>query len=121
MPIAWPSTDKALNLFPYNINPHYLNLTLANFGGETRDDRLDECFQLNHNTIIGLPEGTGINVEGGQFRFVGLPITSPEMKNQSGPTVVIWKPDHGDEGYADKAKKIYIKHGDWMPLNSFDD
>lgn len=94
-----------------------MNINLPNFGGETRDQRLDECFYLNHNTIIGLPEGTGINVEGNQLRFVGLPITSQGVKEETVSSVVIWKPSSGDKS---KSDKIYIRHGDWMPVNSFE-
>lgn len=69
MPIIWPSNDKALNLFPYNINPHFTEKNIPNHGGESRVKRLNQAFIMKKRSIIALPEGTGIRVEGDKFQF----------------------------------------------------
>jgi dipeptidase E len=58
MPIVYPPSLQALNLVPFQINPHYHELKFENQGGETRRERLEEFLQMNPDKrIIGLPEG----------------------------------------------------------------
>jgi dipeptidase E len=58
MPIVPLPSLNALNLVPFQINPHYHELKFEGQGGETRKDRLEEFIAFNPNTkIIGLPEG----------------------------------------------------------------
>ncbi len=65
MPIVEPVSMQALDLFPHQINPHYTGDTIAGHGGESRDDRLKEYCLLNpHQTVIGLREGTMLQVSG---------------------------------------------------------
>jgi dipeptidase E len=58
MPIVQPNSLKALNLVPFQINPHYHELKFEGQGGETRKDRLEEFIAFNPKVkVIGLPEG----------------------------------------------------------------
>ena len=64
MPIVYPAGGfEALNLFTYQLNPHYLDPDPASsHKGETRDQRLAEFHQENDTTVIGLREGAYINI-----------------------------------------------------------
>ena len=58
MPVVQPPSLNALNLVPFQINPHYHELKFENQGGETRRERLEEFLTLNPDKkVIGLPEG----------------------------------------------------------------
>jgi len=64
MPIVYPAGGfDGLNLFSYQINPHYLDPEPnSSHKGETRDQRLSEFHQENDTTVIGLREGAYINI-----------------------------------------------------------
>jgi dipeptidase E len=58
MPVVQPPSLNALNLVPFQINPHYHELKFEGQGGETRKERLEEFLVMNPNRkVIGLPEG----------------------------------------------------------------
>lgn len=72
MPIVQPQSFAALNLVPFQINPHYTEATIPNHGGETRPDRIREFLEVNQDmTVLGVPEGALIQVEGAQVSFKG--------------------------------------------------
>jgi dipeptidase E len=64
MPIVYPAAGfDALNLFTFQINPHYLDPDpTTSHKGETRDQRLAEFHQENDTTVVGLREGAYINI-----------------------------------------------------------
>ncbi len=65
MPIVFPPSLDALNLVPFQINPHYHELKFENQGGETRKERLAEFLMMNPDLkVLGLPEGMLLQREG---------------------------------------------------------
>jgi len=72
MPIIQPPSFDALDLIPFQINPHYTSSHPPGHMGETRDDRLKEYIEVNrHRFVAGLPEGCLFRVEGERLRMVG--------------------------------------------------
>jgi dipeptidase E len=65
MPIVYPTGGfGALNLFTYQINPHYLDPDpTSTHKGETRDQRIAEFHQMNDTPVIGLREGSYISIQ----------------------------------------------------------
>ena len=72
MPIVEPPSFTALNLVPFQINPHYTEERLPNHGGETRKDRINEFIALNKNTYVaGVPEGNILKIENNECQLIG--------------------------------------------------
>lgn len=71
MPIVEPPSFKALNLLPWQLNPHYTDYAPAGFHGETRDMRLAEFMVLHPETpIIALPEGSALHLSANVLRYL---------------------------------------------------
>jgi len=65
MPIVQPASFDALNLVPFQINPHYIDAHPGSTHmGETREQRLKEFHEENETVVVGLREGAWIRVEG---------------------------------------------------------
>jgi len=72
MPIVEPESFKALNLVPFQINPHYIDANPDGHAGETREQRIAEFLVANPTvTVIGLREGTMLLVENKKMSLVG--------------------------------------------------
>lgn len=72
MPIVAPPSFDALNLVPFQLNPHYTDFVPAGFHGETRDMRLAEFMAVDPLTpIIGLPEGCALRRQGATLQYIG--------------------------------------------------
>jgi dipeptidase E len=72
MPIIAPPSLEALDLVPFQINPHYLDAHPAGHGGETREQRLLEFIEVNPKVfVVGLREGSMLAIEDSSIRLVG--------------------------------------------------
>ena len=72
MPIVEPRSLNALDLVPFQINPHYTDAKLEGHMGETRDERLIEFTHVNPGVrVIGIREGTMLRVEGDEITLLG--------------------------------------------------
>ena len=72
MPIIEPLSFIALDLVPFQINPHYTEAVIPNHGGESRELRLLEFIEANNEMIaIGLPEGMIIQMTNGNYELIG--------------------------------------------------
>ena len=64
MPIVHPSSLKSLNLIPFNINPHYIDLIKGSkHMGESREIRIKEFHKFNNQIVIGLREGSYLQAQ----------------------------------------------------------
>jgi dipeptidase E len=72
MPVVECESLAALNLIPFQINPHYFNINPDGFSGETREDRLREFILMNRNIyVVGLREGTMLLIEKEKLKLIG--------------------------------------------------
>ena len=72
MPIIMPKSFDSLNIFPYQINPHFISGKLAGHNGESREERLEEFLIANpKETIYALPEGTALLIEDSEVEVIG--------------------------------------------------
>jgi dipeptidase E len=74
MPIVEPPSLNALNVFPYQINPHYIDPDpTSTHMGETREERLLQYLEENETPVVALREGGYLRVQNGEIHLKGRP------------------------------------------------
>ncbi len=72
MPIVEPLSFSALNLLPFQLNPHFTDATPPGHNGETRRQRLAEYLVANPSmSVVCLPEGSGLAIAGATATLIG--------------------------------------------------
>ncbi len=73
MPIVHVKRLEALGIIDFNINPHYLDpIDGFEHMGESRETRINEFHKFNDQFVIGLREGSYLQVEGDDIYLKGL-------------------------------------------------
>ena len=73
MPIIEVESFKALGVLNFNINPHYIDkVDGIEHMGESRETRINEFHKFNDQFVIGLREGSYLEVQGSDIYLKGL-------------------------------------------------
>lgn len=72
MPIVYPPSFRTLGLVSFNLNPHYLDpIDGLQHMGETRETRINEFHYYNSQPVLGLREGSWLEVIGTKITLKG--------------------------------------------------
>ncbi len=72
MPVIEPQSFNALNLIPFQINPHYTDAMPPGHAGETREMRISEYIIVNKESyVVGLKEATMLQLTGNKLELLG--------------------------------------------------
>lgn len=86
MPIIYPPSFDTFKLLKFNLNCHYLDPDVnSTHMGETRETRIQEFHTLNKIPVLGLREGSWLQVEGSKIILKGK--LNSRLFQQNKPTV----------------------------------
>lgn len=72
MPIVYPPQFESFGFIPFNINPHYLDpVEGLKHMGETRETRIKEFHTQQETPVVGLREGSALQVLNGKISLLG--------------------------------------------------
>jgi len=72
MPIVYTPSFRTLGFVSFNINPHYLDpIEGSTHMGETRETRINEFHHFNPQPVVGLREGSWLEVKGDSVKLKG--------------------------------------------------
>ncbi len=72
MPIVYPPDFRTIGAIPFNLNPHYLDAEMqSKHMGETRETRIREFHAYNTAPVLGLREGSWLDVKGDKIELKG--------------------------------------------------
>ena len=88
MPIVYPPSFRTLGFVSFNINPHYLDpIEDSTHMGETRETRINEFHHFNPQPVVGLREGSWLEVKGDSVKLKGT-LTARIFKRNEKPIEV---------------------------------
>ena len=83
MPIVYPPSFVTLGCIPFNINAHYLDpIKGSTHKGETRETRIKEYHVFNETAVLGLREGSWLEVYNNEISLKGELTARLFQKNQ---------------------------------------
>ena len=83
MPIVYPPSFTTLGMIPFNINAHYLEASKdSKHMGETRKTRIKEFHVFNETAVLGLREGSWLEVLGETISLKGTETARLFQKNE---------------------------------------